>query len=54
MKKIRPSLYEAYKDIYFGCQTVESMQLLKMTGPKDANGYYSGDEVFFSVEYFPS
>ncbi|XP_035206281.1 uncharacterized protein LOC118181284 isoform X4 [Stegodyphus dumicola] len=48
MKKIHPSLYEAYKDIYFGCQAVESMQLLKMTGPKDATGYYSGDEVFFN------
>ncbi|XP_035206279.1 A-kinase anchor protein 7-like isoform X2 [Stegodyphus dumicola] len=52
MKKIHPSLYEAYKDIYFGCQAVESMQLLKMTGPKDATGYYSGDEVFFTASFY--
>lgn len=48
-RKINPSLYKDFNDQYFGSQKVQSIQLLSMTDPKDEDGYYSGNEIYFSA-----
>lgn len=49
VNKINPLFYKDYVNEYFGSQTIESIQLLSMTNPKNEAGYYSGEELFFSA-----
>jgi len=48
IKKIDPELYKDYVNQHFGTQIIESIQLLSMTNPKNEEGYYDGDEIYFS------
>ncbi|GFT83434.1 a-kinase anchor protein 7 isoform gamma [Nephila pilipes] len=47
LKKIAPSLYEIFIDDYIGIETIQGIQLLSMTSPKDSVGYYRGDNLIF-------
>ncbi|XP_046578259.1 A-kinase anchor protein 7-like isoform X3 [Haliotis rubra] len=39
-KKIDPSLYSQFKEMTFGTETVQRLQLCAMLKPKDTSGYY--------------
>ncbi|XP_042903963.1 A-kinase anchor protein 7 isoform X1 [Parasteatoda tepidariorum] len=52
IKKINPLWYEDFADLYLGCDTIKSLQLLKMQGRKTTLGYYSGDELFFLMNIY--
>ena len=46
MKKIQPDLYIEYQNAFLGVQKVKSLQLLSMTKPAEASGYYYCQHTF--------
>lgn len=49
---IDPSLYRRCKDVYFGSQIIEGLQLLSMLEHKDRNGYYFCEkEILFGPQF---
>ncbi|KAG8201315.1 hypothetical protein JTE90_016794 [Oedothorax gibbosus] len=45
--KFSELLYEKCINSYLGVETIRSIQLLRMDGPKDSSGYYTGYELMF-------
>ncbi|PRD25925.1 UNVERIFIED_CONTAM: A-kinase anchor protein 7 isoform gamma [Trichonephila clavipes] len=51
LKKIEPSLYNIFIDDFIGIETIQGIQLLSMTVPKDDAGYYRGNSLIFGITH---